>query len=662
MEYLVGGDLEDYLRGNPLPPRGAAELLVPLAEAIDAAHRAGIIHRDLKPGNILLAVEGPASPDDVSSAAAVPAGCPRLPLAALAPKITDFGLAKRLAEEEARTTQSGLVVGTPSYMAPEQADARHVIGPAADLWALGAVLCTCLTGRPPFLGDSPAQTLMQVLQDEPVPPTRLQPSVPRDLETICLKCLEKEPARRYATAHELADDLRRFLRGEPIRARPARPWQIAGKWARRKPAAATLLAVLLLLALVGLPSVTALWLHAERQRQAKEQERDRANTARRELERAVYAGRIVLAQKAYQENDIAKLRSLLNQTRPEPGGPDLRGWEYWYLRELCQEDLHPGMRHTREGWNFIHSLAVFPDGKRAVSSVGLAAGQRDSQGRDRGSAPGEVIVWDLETGLSQWRTEHVGAVDAVAVSPDGRLLALGGGLGGVRLLDLETGKPRQGPPQGAGRVHSLAFAPGGRALAVASDRAVLVWSLETDRERFSFSDQRLWVRPRIAFRPDGRLLLAVAPEMSDVHGWDPETGAEVPVPLRKEPAQALAFSPDGSLLALARDKEIEIWDTAGWRLRRRLAAHARSIDALAFAPNGQLASGSDDRSIRLWEVAQGQELLTLRGHLGGVTCLAFTADSRRLVSGDKEQAVKVWDVTHPPEGRSVPGYDHRVAG
>ncbi len=159
-----------------------------------------------------------------------------------------------------------------------------------------------------------------------------------------------------------------------------------------------------------------------------------------------------------------------------------------------------------------------------------------------------------------------------------------------------------------------------------------------------------WFRSRIAFRPDGRLLLAVAPEVSDVRGWDPETGAEVPLPLRKEPAQALAFSPDGSLLALARDKEIEIWDTAGWRLRRRLSAHARSIDALAFAPNGQLASGSDDRSIRLWDAAQGKELLTLRGHLGGVTSLAFTADSRRLVSGDKEQTVKVWDVTHPPEG------------
>ncbi len=270
-------------------------------------------------------------------------------------------------------------------------------------------------------------------------------------------------ARRYATARDLADDLRRFLRGEPIRARPARPWQIAGKWAHRKPAAAALLAVLLLLALVGLPSVTALWLHADQQRRAKEQERDRANTARSELESAVFAGRIVLAQKAYQDNDIAKLRSLLNRARPEPGQPDLRGWEYWYLRKLCEADLHPGMRHTRQGWNFIQSLAVSPDGTRAVTSVGLAAGQRDSKGRDRGSAPGEVIVWDLQTGRSQWRTEHVGSVDAVAVSSDGRLLALGGGAGGVRLLDLETGKPQKGPPPVAGSVCSLAFTPGGRA-------------------------------------------------------------------------------------------------------------------------------------------------------------------------------------------------------
>jgi serine/threonine protein kinase/WD40 repeat protein len=651
MEYLAGGDLEEYLQRQPLPPCLAAELLVPLAEAIDAAHRAGIVHRDLKPANILLAVEGTVSPDGAVCGDVVASGHARPPIAELIPKITDFGLAKRL-EEEARLTRSGLMIGTPSYMAPEQADATRAVGPAVDLWALGAVLCTCLTGRPPFLSDSPAKTLMQVLRDEPVPPSRLQPGVPRDLETICLKCLEKDPARRYASARDLAEDLRRFLRGEPIRARPAKPWQVAGKWARRQPAAAALLAVFLLLALVGLPSVTALWFQADQQRREKEQERDRANMARDDLERAVYAGRIVLAQRAYRDNDLGMARSLLDRVGPEPGRPDLRGWEYRYLRHLCQADLYRGMGHTREGLTFIHSLAVSPDGRRAVTSVGLAIGQTDEQGRDRRHAPGEVVVWNLETGRPQWRTDHVGAVDAVAISSDGLLLALGGGEGGIRVLDLETGKPRQGPPPVAGSVYSLAFSPRDRALAIASDRVLVIWDFEANRERSIATYPTPRYRPRVAFRPDGRLLLAVAPEVNGVQAWDVDTAAEVPVPLGEEPANTLAFSPDGSLLALARGQEIEVWDTVDWRLRQRLAAHARSVEALAFAPNGWLASGSDDRSIRVWDATQGRELLALRGHTGGVTCLGFTADSQRLVSGDKEQVVKVWDVTHPPEGRA----------
>ena len=297
--------------------------------------------------------------------------------------------------------------------------------------------------------------------------------------------------------------------------------------------------------------MTALWLHADRQRREKEQERDRANTARNELERAVYAGRIVLAQKAYQDNDIAMSRSLLNRARPEPGRPDLRGWEYWYLRHLCQADLHPGMRHTREGWNFIHSLAVSPDGRRAVTAVGLAVGQRDSQGRDRGSAPGEVH-----------RLGPGNRPEPVAHRPRGgrrcrrrqfRRPPSGAGRRAGRRALARHGDGQAPEGAAAGRRARLqpGVLPSGRALAIASDRALFVWSLETDRERFTATQERPWSRLRIAFRPDGRLLLAVAPEVNDVRGWDPETGAEVAVPLRKEPAQALAFSPDGSLLALA---------------------------------------------------------------------------------------------------------------
>ncbi len=229
LEFVSGGSLSDRLGGAPVPPAEAARLAETLARAAHAAHRAGVVHRDLKPANVLLTPDG-------------------------TPKITDFGLAKKLDDASGQTV-SGAVMGTPSYMAPEQAAGQaHAVGPAADVYALGAVLYEMLTGRPPFRGDTLLDTLEQVRSRDPEPPRRAAPKVPRDLETICLKCLEKSPAKRYPSAEELADDLRRFLANEPIRARPARAWERGAKWARRRPTAAALLgltASLLLAAVVG---------------------------------------------------------------------------------------------------------------------------------------------------------------------------------------------------------------------------------------------------------------------------------------------------------------------------------------------------------------------------------------------------------------------------
>jgi serine/threonine-protein kinase len=226
LELVEGGSLAGQLDGTPWPARKAARLVRTLARAVHHAHQRSIIHRDLKPANVLLAADG-------------------------TPKITDFGLARQL-DTSGCQTPTDAVLGTPSYMAPEQAGQTKLIGPAADVYSLGAILYELLTGQPPFQGDAPLDIIMQVVSDDPVAPRTLRPNLPGDLETICLTCLHKDPAKRYASAQALANDLRRFVADEPVRARRSRPWDGLVRWARSNPALAVLIAVIALLFLLTL--------------------------------------------------------------------------------------------------------------------------------------------------------------------------------------------------------------------------------------------------------------------------------------------------------------------------------------------------------------------------------------------------------------------------
>jgi serine/threonine-protein kinase len=319
LEFCPGGSLDRKLQGTTLPPRQAAELVAVLAGAMQAAHDKGIVHRDLKPANVLLLEDG-------------------------SPKVSDFGLAKKL--DEAGHTATGAVMGTPSYMAPEQAAGRSkAVGPATDVWALGAILYECLTGRPPFKAATALDTLFAVLSQEAVPVRQLQPRVPHDLETICHKCMRKDPHKRYASARDLADDLRRFLGGEPIRARPVPAWERAWKWVRRRPAAAALLAVSTLaaaaLVLVGLAYNARL--REERDEAERQQRRAAASEAQARQEKDQAEANFRLAQRVVgvyartlSENEHAPAEAIRQRL--------LQSTLDFYERFVRQRGDDPGLR------------------------------------------------------------------------------------------------------------------------------------------------------------------------------------------------------------------------------------------------------------------------------------------------------------------------------
>jgi hypothetical protein len=325
LEFLEGGTLATRAGGKPQPPRAAAETAETLARAVHYAHSQGVLHRDLKPANVLLTAQGQL-------------------------KVTDFGLAKRL-DSASVHTETGAILGTPSYMAPEQATPGQAarLGPAADVWALGAILYEMLTGRPPFLAVNDLHTVLQVVAADPVTVRRLQPKVPRDLETICLKCLQKEPRKRYASALDLADDLGRFLRGEPIAARPVGRLERGWRWCRRNPplaAALTAAAVLLVTAVVT--AVLAAFQFRARA--------DVETRARRDLERQLYTSNIAIAERELTLNQDLVLASNLLDKCPAY----LRGWEWHYL--MRRRD-GPGLRlkgHQGGLW----TAAFSPDGRR----------------------------------------------------------------------------------------------------------------------------------------------------------------------------------------------------------------------------------------------------------------------------------------------------------
>jgi WD40 repeat protein/serine/threonine protein kinase len=655
LEFVAGGSLAQHLGGTPQPMRPAAQLVETVARAVQAAHAGGVVHRDLKPANVLLSFSRDAAAERSASA-------PWLHEAV--PKITDFGVAK-IADGDGEApgrpgpTVTGEVLGTPNYMAPEQAATpRQPVGPAADIYALGAILYELLTGRPPFTGETPLDTVLQVLHNEPVSVTRLQPTVPRDLETICHKCLQKEPRKRYGSALELAQDLHRFLSGEPIRARPPSALDRWGKFARRNKAlVAAVLGVLVALT-AGAVTAGLFAVRATEQRNRAEKEKDAA------LRQAYYAS-LAAAGAALRDDDVAAAARHLDAA-PKP----LRGWEWHHLHsqlddsaavvrapdrgELLLASAGQGIRLLAGGQ---HLRLFDPDGGELfriprrglrVLHVEHTRGGTRLFGRDK---RGRLVVLD-ERGKVRLRLDHPPerGASAVAVSPDQRRLAVNWGedkpTHRFGLYDLASGEQRAVCVGHAGYAFALAFSPDGKQLASASeDRTARLWDAATGAPLRVLRGHTSKVLA-VAFAPDGKRVVTASAD-GTVRQWEVATGRPAAVPYRghRHEAQTAVYSPDGRWIASGgHDGTVRLWAADDQGDVAVLHGHTDVVFQLAFSPDSRrLASAAQDGTVRLWGVGSGPSPTVFRGHRGYVYPVAYSPDGRWIASGSWDNTVRLWD-------------------
>jgi WD40 repeat protein/tRNA A-37 threonylcarbamoyl transferase component Bud32 len=603
MKFAERGSVADaeMKSGAEVPASGVTQhvtLVVQIARAVHYAHQRGIQHRDLKPHNILIDAGG-------------------------RPYVADFGLAK-FEDRDSSLTLSTDVIGSPAYMSPEQAagDTKNLTT-ATDIYGLGAILYELLTGQPPFAAGNIPGLLRKIAEEEP--DATLLPNP--DLRTVCLKCLSKDPQRRYSSAEALADELERWLRGEPVQARPVSGMEHAIRWCRRRPALATTMGALLVALIAGVAGISVQWRRAEQ------------NAFHHDVER--YAADLQVASQALAGHDLGLARRVLAAQIPREGQPDLRGFEWHLLQELCKGQHGAVLTgHTAT----VTCVAISPDGTRAVS----------------GGMDATLHFWDLRSGISITNVKaHGTVVWSVAFTPDGRQVVSAGADGKV-LFWTNDGQPTGVSFDGV----NAALSGDGSRLATSmstpfrffkASRGVTVWDWHTRRVLF---ETNAAVR-RVALSPDGQWL-AGGGERTNIFLWNLNTGETRQLATADSP-WAIAFSPDGKRLAAAGfNMGARVWNLQGDLASPFvLSGHQFKVWGIAFSPDSRrIVTSGSDRTLQIRSLETPDRATVLDGHDDEVWDVAWSRDDQRLVTASKDMSLHLWPARPAAETRSIPSRKH----